>query len=737
MTHEPIQHEPTEAEADRRRAQAVVAQWLPVVVFVLTAAAFLPSLSGGFVNWDDSINFVQNPHYRGLGWEQIRWAFTTFHAGPYQPLSWLTLGLDYTLWGMDPTGYHLTSLLLHAATAAALYFLALRLFALVARLDVRDAPVALRLAAACAALLFGVHPLRVESVAWATERRDVVSGLFWVLTVVAYLRAAEAPAASGERRTWLGWSLAAYVASLLGKGIGVTLPVVLIILDVYPLRRLGPSAGGWTGSAARRVWLEKTPYIALALAAGLIGVFGQLSVGAVAGLDAYGPERRIGVALFATAFYLYKTVLPVGLSPLVPMPRELWLFDAPYLLSAGVIVSVTLGAWWLRRRVPALAAVWATYLVMLAPVSGLTQMGPQIAADRYTYLPCLGWALLAGWLVWWLARGRGETTRGAVYGLACLVVLALGGLTWRQSTVWHDSQSLWSHAASVYPDSHIIQRNWGAALDDKGDPTEALARYQEAARLAPESPEAHNNIGLTLTRLGLPAKGEAALRKALDLNPEHAPAHFNLANALVMLGRAREALGHYELALKYRPNLVDAHVNRANTLAKLDRTEEAEAAYRQAIHQQPSTAGAYGNLATLLLKQRRYADAVELLRQGVAGCPDEPRLKMQLALLLAAAPEDSLRDGEQAVRLAELAVRRLGRRDPTVLNALAAAYAEAGRFDEAVATMQRAIEAAGLARRRGLVRQYQGILRQYQAEGPFRLPTSRPGGRRPPSGSLE
>ena len=220
-------------------------RWLPpIAVIALTLVAFLPVLDNGFIpNWDDRTNFLDNPHYRGLGSAQLRWMFTTFHAGHYIPLTWLSLGLDYLLWGLNPAGYHLSSLLLHAATALAFYFLAVRLFRFA--LPPATSPAALRWGAAMAALLFAVHPLRVESVAWATERRDVLSGLFYVLALLCYVKAATAPAETAPARLeprWYALSLTCFAAALLSKSIVVTLPVTLVVLDVYPLRRLGGAA---------------------------------------------------------------------------------------------------------------------------------------------------------------------------------------------------------------------------------------------------------------------------------------------------------------------------------------------------------------------------------------------------------------------------------------------------------------------------------------------------------------
>src|SRR2546426_6981583 len=264
---------------------------IPLVIAFSTFAAFLPALQNQFVSWDDAENFLDNPHYRGLGWTHLRWMWTT-HLGHYIPLTWMTLGLDYLLWGMNPVGYHLTSLLLHAANAVVFFFVVRRLLTR-ALPGPSERGHALAVAAGVAALVFAIHPLRVESVAWATERRDVLSGLFYLLTILVYLRDRE----RGERgRGWYWLSVAVFVCALLSKSMVVNLPVVLLILDVYPLRRLG-GAVGWWSERARRVYVEKIPFVLLAAAASAIAVMAQSSVHAAASLVHLSlPGRLVGSA---------------------------------------------------------------------------------------------------------------------------------------------------------------------------------------------------------------------------------------------------------------------------------------------------------------------------------------------------------------------------------------------------------------------------------------------------------
>src|SRR5256884_3092564 len=417
--------------------------WLvPVLIALVTVAAFLPALQNQFVSWDDDENFLDNPHYRGLGWSQLHWMWTT-HQGHYIPLTWMTLGLDYLLWGMNPVGYHLTSLLLHAANAVVFFFVVRRILTL-ALPSPSERGHALAVSAGFAALVFAIHPLRVESVAWVTERRDVLSGLFCLSAILVYLRACERGA---RGRGWYWLSVAVCGCALLSKSMVVNLPVVLLILDVYPLRRLG-GAIGWWSEPARRVYVKKIPFVLLAATASAIAVMAQSSVHAALSLAQLSVPGRLAISAYGVSFYLWKMVVPLNLSPLYERPLTLNPSAMPFVLSYGLVLALTAIVLALRRRAPGLLSVWFAYVVVLLPVLGIFQNGPQIAADRYTYLAGLGWATLAGaglfscWRT--LRRSRtGTPTTLALAGTVTSVVVTFGILTWNQVQVWHDSERLW------------------------------------------------------------------------------------------------------------------------------------------------------------------------------------------------------------------------------------------------------------------------------------------------------
>ena len=599
--------------------QALTRRWVhwlvPALIALVTFAAFLPTLHNQFVNWDDVENFVDNPHYRGLGWTQLRWMWTT-HLGHYIPLTWMTLGLDYVLWGMNPVGYHLTSLLLHAANAVVFFFIARRLLTL-ALPSPSERGHALAVAAGFAALVFAIHPLRVESVAWVTERRDVLSGLLYLSAILVYLLACEGGA---RGRGWYWLSVAVFVGALLSKSMVVNLPVVLVILDVYPLRRLGGSIG-WRSEPARRVYVEKIPFVLLAAAASAIAVMAQSSVHAVASLAQLSVPRRVAISTYGLSFYLWKMVVPVNLSPVYELRPPVNPWATPFLLSYGVVLALTAIALALRRRVPGLPAAWVAYIVVLLPVLGIFQSGPQIAADRYTYLAGLGWAILggAGLLSCWRSSRRSKTGTPATWllaGIALCVVVGLGVLTWNQVHVWHDSEKLWSHAVAIDPGSAVGQYSRGLVLAQQGKLTEAMEHYQTALRINPDYADAHNNVGAVLADQGRLAEAIEHYREALRLKPDYADAHYNWGNALAQQGKPAEAIEHYRQALRIKPDDALSHTNWGVELAQQGKLAEAIDHFREALRIKPDDALAHRNLGLALTQQGKPAEAFEHFQQA-------------------------------------------------------------------------------------------------------------------------
>ncbi len=598
-------------ERERRepRARALPQRWvswlIPVLIVLVTSAAFLPALQNQFLRWDDHKNFLGNPHYRGLGWIHLRWMWTT-HLGHYIPLTWMTLGLDYVLWGMNPLGYHLTNLLLHAANAVLFYFVAFRILGL-GLPDPGDRRQAdLVLSAGFAALVFAIHPLRVESVAWVTERRDVLSGLFYLSAILIYLRTCE----RGERgRGWYWAAVGLFACALLSKSMVVNLPIVLLILDVYPLRRLG-GAIGWWSEPARRVYVEKIPFVLLATAAAAIAVMAQLSVHAAASLAQLSVPGRVAVSAYGLSFYLWKMVVPLNLSPLYPLSPIVNPWAMPFVLSYTMVLAITAIALALRRRVPGLPAAWSAYVVVLLPVLGIFQSGPQIAADRYTYLASLGWAILAGACLlfcWRISRTSttGTPTTLPIAGVAICVVAGLGVLTWNQVHIWHDSERLWTYTVAIHPNSSLAQFSLGIVLSAQGKPTEAIEHFQKGLQLRPDEPSAHTNLGVALIQQGKLADAIEHFRQAVRIYPDDALAHTNWGSALIDLGKPSEAIEHFQQALRIHPDDALAHTNWGSALIDLGKPSEAIEHYSKALRITPGLAEAQNGLGQALAQEQR------------------------------------------------------------------------------------------------------------------------------------
>jgi protein O-mannosyl-transferase len=532
--------------------------WLAgAVVALVTAGVFLPAIQNGFVSWDDAENFLRNPHYRGLGWAQLHWMFTTAHTGHYIPVTWITLGADYVLWGLDPRGYHLTAVVLHAANAVLVYALAIRLLAIA----LAEPPAALAIPAAAAALFFAVHPLRVESVAWATERRDLVSGLFTLLAVLGYLTAWRRGAAGRLHAGWHAASVGAFALALLSKSIVVGLPAVLLALDVYPLRRLGACAAAVRPSLARAL-AEKAPYAALSAATCAL----MLAIGfrqeLVTTLGSLSAAQRVAISDWSLAFYLGKTLAPWPLSPLYPLRYPIGLFATKYLAATLGVLAVTAAVVAARRRWPAGLVLWASYAILLLPVLGIVHNGTQVAADRYTYVACIGWALLGGAGVAWARRAArtGAAPVGVgrwVVVLAATCAVSLAALTVLQIRAWRDSETLWQHAVDQDPDNPFAHYHLAGALDRQGRVAEARAEYERALALAPaELPSArsmfHASLGILLQREGDEKAAEQNYLAAVR-HSEYALALNNLGVIAGMRGDNAAALSYFRRALRVDP----------------------------------------------------------------------------------------------------------------------------------------------------------------------------------------
>ena len=639
----------------------------PLAIVLVTVAGFWPTLQGEF-NWDDEASLLNNPHYRGFGVSQLRWMFTTTLMGHYMPLTWLSLAADYTIGRMNPWAYHLTSLLLHALNAVLFYLVARRVLAATARLRAPAEPaqyhrrddqppgrLTIAAGALVAALVFALHPQRVESVAWISDRGTLLCGTFYLLAVLAYL-AAIASSAISRQRWWRVASLVAFGAALLSKGMAVTLPVSLLVLDVYPLRR----REGW-----RRLLIEKAPYAALAAVGAMVALTARSEGAGFSDYASYGLASRIALAGYSVWFYPLTLLWPANLSPLYEAPRHVSLLEPRFLVPTIGVVAVTAGLVSLRRRVPGALAAWTHSAAVVAPVSGIAQSGLQLVADRYAYLAQMGFAVLAGYGVVWVfqmaARGRvPRRTAGLTAGGVTAALLALGALTWSQSYVWRDPEILWGWAVDLDPACARCHYNLGAALMrrrlDEAGLQASEQHLRRALELHPDYANAYLGVGTVSLMRRHYAEAEPALREYMRLRPTARAGPERLAVLYLVQSRPEEAI----------PLLRRAHElsGSAGVAADQEKMMKEHAGGLAEAVQLMDDSETLRYLGQALLEQGLAADAILPLRRAVELDPATPAARFWLAQAYRGAGETARADAELTAlreRDPSSAVRRTGR----------------------------------------------------------------------------
>lgn len=652
---------------------------------LLTLLAFAPSVANGFVDWDDQTNILNNADFRGLGWPQLRWAWTTFLLGVYQPLAWMLLEAQWVVWGLKGSGYHLTSVALHAANALVLFGLIRDLLAR-ARPDwSREAPGTLAMAAGLAAAAFAMHPLRVEAVAWVSCQPYLPCALFAMLAVRAYLKAH--PAGGPTRWGWWWAALGLFAASCLSKAVGAGVALAFVVLDAYPLGRFG-----------LRSALEKLPFLAIAAACLAVAYEAKQREEVFLTLGRFGIEQRIAQAGYGAIFYLEKTVVPAGITIYYPVPPEVRLADPQFAVRVAAAIGLTVVALLLRKRCPGLLAAWVAYLAILAPNLGLARIGDQIAADRYGYLPMIGFtALLASGLF------LGLRQFGRPFLLATLLIIApLAVLTARQCLAWRDSLSLWSHAyAHGAADNAVVNLGLGLAKGEAGDLAGAEAHYRRAIELRPEQGRPRNNLGLLLIYRGDFDAGLEQIREAARLRPDNVGFRRSLGYALWESGDIEGARAEFAEAARLAPKNADARMRLAIALDALDRDDEAEAEFAGAAGLAPEDPDLLRTWGEMRARRGRFAEAEVPLAAVHRQRPDDADARS----LLAWAIHQQGRTAEAIGHWTEILQRRPGHADSRAR--LARALASLGRKEVALA---QAREALRLVPDHPLARQVEGEL---------------------------
>jgi Flp pilus assembly protein TadD len=625
--------------------------------------------------------------------------------------------LDCELYGTDAGGHHLTSVLLHTASVILLFLVLRRLTGFLWR-------------STFVAAVFAIHPLHVESVAWIAERRDVLSGLFFMLTVWAYGRYVEkqsrvegrASSAGGgslaldPRRWTLDYCLVLlfFALGLMSKPMVVTLPFVLLLLDYWPLNRLS----GFTPKVLFRLVAEKIPLLALSGAACVATMVAQKEI--------IMPEPvalRIGNAVVSYVIYLRQMVWPTGLAVLYPYPRALPGWEIA--LTAGLLAAISAGVFLGRQRRPYLLMGWLWYLGMLVPAIGLVQSGLRAHADRYTYQPQIG---LYFALTWWVAdlsvgwRHRREVL-GAI-GTIILVALILCARV--QTSYWRNSESLWTHTLACTSDNATAHVSLGSALLQNGSVDEAIAHFQTALQIRPDNtPDnagAQLDLGNALLQKGSVDEAMVHFQTALQIKPDYAEAHYDFGSALCQNGRVDEGIIHFQKALEINPDFVEARNNLGNALLLKGSVDEAVSQYQKALQIRPDFAEARNNLDNALLVRNRADEALAECQKALQLNPDSAEVLNNLAWLLATCPDAHIRNGVQALQYAVRACELTHYEVTIFVGTLAAAYAEAGRYDEAIAMAQKACALASASGERDLLERNQKLLALYRAHQPYHEP---------------
>lgn len=610
---------PTKAVAGDASAFGHDRWTVPAICIFLAAIVWLvfgQTIHYQFINLDDGAYVFKNPQVsRGLTSEGIIWAFTQSHAANWHPLTWLSHMLDCQLYGLRPGGHHLTNVLIHAANAILLFLVLKQMTTALWR-------------SAFVAAIFAIHPLRVESVAWVAERKDLLSGLFFILTVWAYVRYVRDPRSPAR----YGLVLFLFALGLLCKPMLVTLPFVLLLLDYWPLNRMAAAgdSGDKTFRLPRQLILEKLPLLGLAVASCLATILAQQT--ALQPLASISLPLRIGNALMSCTAYLRQMFWPTDLAAFYPLAiRDI--LAARVLLSLILLTAITVVIFLLRRRRRYLVTGWLWYLAMLAPVIGIVQVGSQARADRYTYLPQIGLVLL---LTWGAADlfARWRHHRAFLATLSLIILVALTFSARLQASVWRDSETLWKQALTRTTDNLMAELNLGEAVYQLGKTSEAIKHFEMALLIDDTRASVHSSLGVALLDTGRVEESLRHLETAIALDPKDADAHYNLGNTLLQLGRASEAAAQYQRALEINPDDTETMNNLAWLLATSldamvrDGTKAVALAERAVLLTGNKEPRVVATLAAALAETARFQEAAETAERAAQLARDQGNLAL-------------------------------------------------------------------------------------------------------------
>jgi tetratricopeptide (TPR) repeat protein len=554
---------------------------------VITLAVYMQTCNHQFLSFDDEDYVTNNTHVSsGITGRNIMWAFTSVEAANWHPITWLSHMLDVELYGMNPQGHHLTSVIIHTVSSM---FLLLFLFRYTGSLW----------KSSFVAFLFALHPLHVESVAWVAERKEVLSAFFWFLTIFLYSEYV-------VKKKFILYILAfsAFILGLMSKPMIVTLPIVMLLMDFWPFDRYrheeqehGPNL--FIGRASALI-KEKIPFFVCSLLTAVVTIYAQNKGDSIRKLNDIPFGLRIENALISYGKYIVKTLWPHDLAVLYPLSSFIPLWQV--IISLIALILLTLSAFWFRSRHPYLLVGWFWFIVTLLPVIGLIQVGNQSMADRYSYIPLIGLFIMASWGITDLAKNLKHRERVLTL-LAGTVIITSAALTWQQLGYWRDNISLYRHTVQVTTGNYFIHNNLGLALASKGNLDEAVQEYVEALQMNPNYAYAHNNLGIAYVNKGNLDKAIQEYKDAIRINPYYVEAHNNLGIVLGNKGKLDGAIQEFQKAISTNPNCIDAHNNLGVVLANKGNLDQAVHEFKEALRINPNYMKAYNNLEIALAQK--------------------------------------------------------------------------------------------------------------------------------------
>lgn len=693
-----------------------------LLLVVITIIAYEQVRLNKFVNYDDDKYVIDNPQVTlGITRESLIWAFTAPHVANWHPLTSLSHMMDCQLFGLNPFWHHLVNLLFHIANTLLLFWVLQRMTGAV-------------WASAFVAVAFALHPLRVESVAWVAERKGVLSGFFWMLTIAAYIRYTQQPAVARYMLVFLFFAL-----GLMAKPMVITLPFVLLLLDYWPLERfqskLRPKRNtsretkstslNCPSSSVWRLVIEKIPLFVLSIMSGVITLIFQRIGGAIKPTEVLPINLRLANAAVSYIRYIGKIVCPTHLAVFYPHPGAslpVWQPIIAFLILAGIsAIIIHIGRY--KRY---LIVGWLWYLGTLVPAIGLIQVGSQAMADRYTYLPSIGIFIAVTWGV--VEHTTQWRHRRFILIISAAVLLAVWGVcTLLQLRHWENNSTLFEHALKVTRDNHIMHNNYGKALMEEGQYEEAIEHFTEALLIDPQYLQARGNLAIAFNELGVALqkqnKVDQAIEKweqAIQFNPEHSGAYFNIGLALAVKGRHEQAIKYFKQALQLKPDWHEPYNDLGLAYAQLGREDLAVENYNKALQLKPDYADAHYNLGCLYYRQGKVELAVSHWTQTALLKPDFVEVLTNLAWILATTQNDNIYNPDEAVKYAKQACELTNHEQIGTLDTLAIAYAAASRFEQAIETAKRAIELAKAGGKKDLAEEIQKRLELYEAGQPYR-----------------